>query len=145
MSTQVKVKIDVLGTVNKINDPKFWTFAANEYHKLLTPYVPMDSGTLSETVKTKGGEGNGEIEYYAPYAHYIYEGKAMGPSFFSDGFGFWSPPGERKHYTGKKLNISKSKHPLASTHWDEAAEPTQRPKLIEAMQSYIDSGRLKFE
>lgn len=137
--------IDVIGTAKQLHSPELWEFAANEYHRLLTPYVPMESGELSETVSIKGGDLNGEIEYTSPHAHYIYEGKAMGPSFYAEGFGFWSPPGEKKHYTGKMLNISKSNHPLASTHWDEAAEPTQKPKLIAAIQEYIDSGRLNLE
>lgn len=104
----------------------------------MTPYVPMNTGTLSEQVEIRPGE----VEYTAPYAHYVYEGRVMGPTYYDPDYGFWSPPGEKKHYTGKKLNFSGGKHPLASAHWDKAAEPTQKPKLIAAMQGYIDKGGL---
>lgn len=40
-------------------------------------------------------------------------------------------------------NFRKDLHPLASSKWDKAAEPTEKPKLIEALQKYVDSGRLK--
>ena len=40
-------------------------------------------------------------------------------------------------------NFRKDLHPLASSEWDKAAAPTQKPKLIEALQKYVDSGRLK--
>lgn len=51
-------------------------------------------------------------------------------------------PYAAKCYNGK-FNFRKDKHPLATSHWDEAAEATQMPKLTAAMQKYIDSGRLK--
>lgn len=56
------------------------------------------------------------IEYRAPYASSVYS---------------------------QNRNFRKDKHPLATARWDEAAEPTQKPKLIEALQAYVDSGRLK--
>ena len=56
-----------------------------------------------------------QIEHNVPYAHYQY---------------------------ANSLDHSTNKHPLASRRWDEAAEPTQKPKLISAMQGYVDSGRL---
>lgn len=145
MGVSVHVNIDVEGTVAKVRDPAFWKFAATEYHKLLSPYVPFETGTLDETVRYNAGSGNSEIEYYAPFAHYIYEGLAMGPSYYSEGYGFWSPPGQPKHYTGKPLAIKTSGHPKATAHWDEAAEATQKPKLIQALQVYIDSGGISFE
>jgi hypothetical protein len=145
MNVSIKAVIDVNGTVSKIEDPSFWSYAASEYHRLLSPYVPFETGSLDNTVRYNAGKTTGEIEYYAPYAHYIYEGQAMGPSYYSEGYGFWSPPGRPKQYTGKPLAISRSKHPKASAHWDEVAEPTQVPKLIQALQAYVDSGRLNFE
>lgn len=60
----------------------------------------------------------GEIEHYTPYAHRQYVG----------------------HF-----NFRKDQHPLASCKWDRAAEPMQKPKLIQTLQRYIDSGRLKLD
>ena len=56
----------------------------------------------------------GQIEHRAPYAAYVY---GDGPS--SDSVG------------------------LASRAWDRAAEPMQKPKLVAAMQAYVDAGGLK--
>ena len=138
----IKTKLDIPGTLKKVEDPMLWKFAANEWHKLITPYTPMETGTLSEDVKIKGEVKTGYIEYTSPYAHYQYEGKAMGDSFFNPDFGFWSLKGKPKHYTGKSLNYDKSRHPKACAKWDKVAEPTEKPKLIQAMQGYVDSGRL---
>lgn len=136
---KVKAHINVPGTVKKVNDPTFWKFSANEWHKLITPYTPMDTGTLSESVKIKGKSGTGEIEYNAPYAHYLYQGQLMvDPETGSS----YARAGTKKVYTENDLVMSKDRHPLASKEWDKAAEPTQKPKLISAMQGYIDSGRL---
>ena len=138
----VETNINIPANLAKVKNPKFWEFGASEYHRLLTPYVPMETGALSETVDIKGESGSGYVEYTSPYAHYQYEGRAMGPSFYNPDFGFWSPPGKPKHYTGKSLNYDKSRHPKACAKWDKVAEPTEKPKLIQAMQGYVDSGRL---
>lgn len=140
MSMQIKMEshIDIPKNLAKVRNKEFWTFAANEWYRLITPYVPFELGSLSETVKIKGGELTGEIEYFAPYAHYIYEGKLMVDSKTGSS---WARKDSKKVYAGKSLKIKK-KHPLASAHWDKAAEPTQKEKLIRAMQGYAESGRL---
>ena len=56
----------------------------------------------------------GQIEHLAPYAAYVYGGS------FSAGSGG-----------------------AASRAWDRAAETTQKPKLVAAMQAYVDAGGLK--
>ena len=56
----------------------------------------------------------GQIEHLAPYAAYVYGGS------FSAGSGG-----------------------AASRAWDRAAEPTQKPKLVAAMQAYVDAGGLE--
>ena len=141
MPMQIKVEsnINVPKNLAKVRDEAFWLFGASTYHRLMSPYVPFETGTLDETVKIKGGEMKGEVEYFAPHAHYIYEGKLMvDPETGSS----YAKKDSKKVYTGKSLNISKKKHSLASARWDKAAEPTQKGKLIASMQSYADSGRL---
>lgn len=143
MRVEVTSNVNVAKHISTVKSEKFWKFAANEWFKLITPYVPMDTGILSTTVdmkpeknskgkkkrlanKTiqsiaegsgniKGGMGFGEIEYTSPYAHKMYCGN---------------------------FNFRKDRHQLASSQWDKAAEPTQKPKLLRSMQDYIDSGRL---
>lgn len=98
--------------MKKIEDDSFWKFAANEWWLLISPYTPMDTGTLWQSVNIHPKE----IEYTQPYSHRIYEGN---------------------------FNFKTDMHPLASRQWDKAAQPTQEGNLIDAMQAYIDSGRLK--
>lgn len=136
---KIDVNIDGNRCLAQVRAKGFWKYAANEWWKLITPYTPMKTGTMSEQVEIRGKEGAGEIEYTAPYSHYLYEGKLMVDSVTGSSY---ARAGTKKVYADKELNISKAKHPLASKEWDKAAEPTQKPKLVDAMQRYIDSGRL---
>lgn len=110
------VSVDVHGITSKAeNDRTFWTFAASEWHRLYSPYVPMQSGMLKDTVTIRPKE----IEHTVPYARY--------------------------QYYGTGFHFSKIMNPKASAKWDQAAAPTQLPKLASSMQAYIDSGRLKLD
>ena len=134
-------KLNFQGHGEKImNDRAFWTFAATEWHKLYLLYVPVAEGNLGTQVVIRPKE----IEHTAPYAHYQYEGIVYGPNYpISDGFnvtGYWSPP--HKKPTGKRLKYKNAK---ASAKWDQAAAGTQFPKLIDSLQAYIDSGRIKLD
>ena len=113
MKISMKNEIDIPKHLKKINDPIFWKFAANEWWKLYTPYVPMDTGNLAQKVTFRANE----IEHYMEYAPEIYKGEGM--------------------------NFSKEKHALATAKWDIAAIPQQQDKLIQSMQNYVNSGRLK--
>lgn len=109
-----RVDINARGISDKAaNDSAFWTFAATEWHRLYAPYVPMKEGFLTNNVIIRPKE----IEHAVPYA--------------------------RRLYNGTNFRFSKNQHPNASAKWDKAAAATQLPKLISAMQAYIDSGRLK--
>ena len=136
-----EARIDLSKALNKVDD-RFWTFAAAEWHRLYTPYVPMDSGTLAQQVVIEPKT----ITHTAPYAHYQYAGAAYGPSFpiAENGaiVGFYSKPGKPKHPTGKALRYRKDQHPLSSARWDKAAEPAQKARLIRALQGYVDGGGL---
>ncbi|MEG0986237.1 MAG: minor capsid protein [Clostridia bacterium] len=43
---------------------------------------------------------------------------------------------------GGRFSHNLALHPLASRAWDRAAAPTQKTKLVAAMQGYVDAGRL---
>lgn len=139
MKITIKSNIKVSKHLRKVRSPVFWKYAASEWWRLITPYTPMASGTMSEQVTVKGEEGAGIVEYNSPYAHYLYRGELM---VDPDTGSSYAKKGAKKVYTGKELVISKEKHPLASKEWDKAAEPSQKPKLISSMQKYVDSGRL---
>lgn len=109
------VKVNSATYASKIqNDSAFWRFAATEWHKLYSPYVPMYSGMLDNTISIEPGE----IVHTVPYA--------------------------RRMYYGEKINFNKGFHPRASAKWDQKAEATQKPKLISALQAYVNSGRINF-
>ncbi len=135
-------KINVQGLKNAVQSDKFWTYAATQWHRLYKDWVPMDNGVLYNNVQIRAKE----ITHMAPYAHYLYEGKVYGPSIpISEGgtvTGFFSPRNRPKSPTGKALKYSQGKHNKASAKWDQAAAPTQLPKLVKELQSYVDSGRL---
>jgi len=108
----VEVNIDIPKHLREVRDDEFWTFAATEWHRLYSPYVPMATGMLMSQVRITPGQ----IEHVEPYAHRMYTGN---------------------------FNFRRDLHPLAAREWDQAARPTQEPKLVRAMQAYVDKGRLK--
>ena len=141
-----KVDVNINGNkrLAQVRAKEFWKYAANEWWKLITPYTPMRTGTMSEQVEIRGEEGAGEIEYTAPYSHYLYKGELMVDSVTGSSY---ARAETKKVYAGKELSFYKGDggeagHPLASKEWDKAAAPTKKPELVDAMQDYVDSGRL---
>lgn len=88
-------------------------FAAAEWHRLYTPFVPMgDTGQLANNVVYIAEGSMGVIHHVVPYARYQYNG---------EGFTF-----------------RRDKHPLASAGWDKAAEAAgKKPELVQSLQGYI--------
>ena len=70
ISVEVDSKINIPDCMKAVQDDAFWTFAAVEWHRLYSKYVPMDEGKLRDTVSF----GVGEIEHTQPYARYQYYG-----------------------------------------------------------------------
>lgn len=70
ITVTVDSNIDIPKHMKAIQDKKFWTFAASEWHRLYKPFMPMDTGTLMNTVVIRPKE----IEHTVPYAHRLYEG-----------------------------------------------------------------------
>ena len=87
-------------------------FAAATWHKLYTPFVPMDTGNLASNVSYSTEGGMGTITHAGPYAAY--------------------------QYYGSGFNFRRDKHPLASAHWDQAARAAGKADaLAKALQGYI--------
>lgn len=143
MRVSVNTKINIPKHLKKVRSDQLWKAAANELHRLTIPFVPMESGTLAESVRIRPKE----VEFISPYAHYQHEGKVMGPSYpikkHGNVVGFFSKRGKRKKYTGKKLKYSKARHPKATSKWTEVSKRKNGKKIIAFIQNYIDSGRLK--
>ncbi len=101
------------------------------------PYVPMDSGTLAKSAYGATEIGSGKVIYPGPYAHYQYYGEVYGPNIpvFEDDSGtptrFFSPPGQKKHPTGRELHYKTDVNPLAGSYWFERMKADHLPEIIE--------------
>ena len=107
------------------------------------PYVPHDTGTLETSPYAVTVIGSGEVVYPGPYAHYIYYGEVYGPNIpvFIDDSGepayFFSPPGEKKHPTGKQLQYSTDYNPLAGPFWLERMKADHLQDIIEEARKNV--------
>ena len=107
-------------------------------------YVPLDEGELAYDTRTI--ETN-RIIYNAPHAHYMYEGKVMGPNIpiKKNGIivGWCSPKDKPKHYTGMNIDYSKSKargHTQAGPYWDKRMWSAESQEVIKEVQEYVNRG-----
>lgn len=132
---------DIVSMKTKRTQGLLWL--GNEFKKLLDPYVPADTGTLSTNVKVTADDKKTVIRYASPYAHYQYTGVVfVDPKYnvgaFTNGAGkYWSRPGISKKATGRKLKHTKGRHSNARSKWDKEGRRTILPKLVAAFQAYI--------
>lgn len=86
---------------------KVQKFIDSEVIRLCDPKVPFATGVLKHSAITASVIGQGMVVYATPYARYLYYGQVYGPNIprYEAGklAGFWSPPGKKKHPTGRKL------------------------------------------
>lgn len=114
-------------------------FLANEAKNLMDPYVPAQNLVLAQNTNVYVESSVGVVEYTSPYAHYQWAGEVYGPSYpiMENGSAAgWYSPGFKKP-TGKKLNYSKFRHPMATSHWDQAMKAARMNDLLSAYQDYI--------
>ena len=76
----------------------------------MNPFVPMESGMLSQTFLTSADTNTGYVEYIQPYAHY--------------------------QYVGEDLNHSKEMHPLATSYWDKAMWIAKKGQVAKEVDAY---------
>lgn len=111
-------------------------FLANEAKRLMDPYVPARNLTLAKNVRVYVENGKGIVHYSSPYARYQFEGKVM----------ISKRPGvkgsaKKVLQPEKSLNYTKFRHPLATSHWDQAMLTAHQGDLTQAMQNYIGGRR----
>lgn len=100
-------------------------------------YVPWETGTLGKSAYTATQIGSGKVVYPGPYARYLYYGEVYGPNIpvFEDGSGeptrFFSPPGQKKHPTGRELQYAKDLNPLAGSYWLERMKADHLNDIIQ--------------
>lgn len=118
---------------------KYFTKRCADY---MDPYVPLDKGDLAYNQRRIESD---KIIYQSPYAHYMYEGKVMGPNIpiKDDGVivGWFSK--EPKYYTGKDIDYSKSiakGHTFAGPHWDRRMWSVEKDNILKEVQDYMKHG-----
>ena len=120
----VTIKLDVSDALKKkfseLGNHTTMIAIHNTLAKMCDPYVPFREGPLSQSavVTDKG------VTYIQPYARYQYYGEVYGPNIpiKEDGMivGWFSPTGQPKHPTGRKIHYHTDYHPLATSFWDKA-------------------------
>ena len=113
-----------------------------EIHNLLAkmcdPYVPMDEGYLSQSVHVFPEY----IRYNGPYAHYMYVGMVYGPNIpikdkAGNIIGWFSPPNQKKHPTGRQMTYDTEKHLLASREWDKAMMRDKKDSFLKQAEDIL--------
>lgn len=94
-------------TFRRIFDKQTMTYAHTRLHALCSPYVPMDTGMLDQTVEIN----NECVHYKVPYAHKVWDGEG--------------------------LNFSRDKHPLATAHWEQAMGAAKGQQLADEITEYL--------
>lgn len=112
-------------------------FMANEARRLMNPYVPARNMVLSRNVRTYVENGVGVVHYLSPYARYQFEGVLMVSRLTGSP---WARHGESKVVTDRNLTYRKSRHPLATSHWDQAMKAARMGDYVSAVQTYVKGG-----
>ena len=106
-------------------------------------YCPFETGTLAKSPYAVTDIGSGEVIYPGPYAHYLYYGEVYGPNIpiFEDDsgepVGWWSPPGQPKHPTGRELQYSQDMNPLAGSFWFERMKADHLQDIIDEARAAV--------
>lgn len=90
--------------IESLIDDRTMLYIHNLFAKTIDPWVPMLEGALHTSIQITSQY----VRYYQPYAHYQYIGISK---------------------YGKPFNYTKDLHPLASSHWDEAAMQVKRDEF----------------
>lgn len=114
-------------------------FLTQTCYNHMDKYVPMDTGDLRSNVVLS----TDKIRYTSPYAHYMYEGKVMGPNIpitkkgVADPVGWYSPKGQAKSYTGANIvyHTAGTGH-----HWDERMKSAEMQDVVKEVQAMIKRG-----
>ena len=112
-------------------------FMASEAKRLMNPYVPAKNLILAKNVRVYVEGGKGVVHYLSPYARYQHGGMLMVSRITGSP---WARKGEDKVLTNKPLKHSKSRHPLATSHWEKAMMAARGDDYEKAVQSYVRGG-----
>ena len=99
-------------------------------------YVPWKTGTMGKSAYAATQIGSGKVVYPGPYAHYQYYGEIYGPNIpvyegdSKEPTRFFSPPGQKKHPTGRPLQYNTDVNPLAGSHWFERMKADHKDDIL---------------
>lgn len=113
----------------------------SECIRYMVPYTPRRNGFLEQSVKLGTVIGSGTLKYLSPYARYLYYGEVYGPNIpvKENGqiVGFFSPPGQPKHPTGRQMQYDHSRHPMAGKLWFERMKADHKDDILKAAQEAV--------
>lgn len=145
MKLDVKVKMN---SVNKIlkdhgldKDGRVVRRLRDTSDRLMMPFIPGGAG--GQLAKLKTYPSNHEIKYTSLYAKYQYYGKMyISPKLGVSGIllksdRWWSPKGEKKIPTSKKLKYHTSG---TGPKWDKLMMQRRKDDLVKDVENYIKSG-----
>ena len=140
----VKIKINSTNKILKDHgldkNGRVTRFLRDDADRLMNPFVPMDNGMLR---RNKTYPKNNEIKYTSPYAKYQYYGKMyISPKLGVSGIllksdRWWSPKGEKKTPTSKKLKNHTSG---TGPKWDKLMLQRRKDDLVKDVENYIKNG-----
>lgn len=140
----VKIKLDSTDKIIKNHgldeNGRVVQFIRDDSDRLMNPFVPFKDGTLR---RLKSYPSASKIKYTSPHAQYQYGGKQyISPRLGVSGVPikndrWWSPKGEKKKSTGKKL---KYHTPGTGPEWDKLMIEKKGKELINDVQNYIKKG-----
>ena len=129
--------------MEKTGGRKGLLYLASAAARFMAPYVPADNLVLQQRVNITTEKDRGQIHYLSPYAHYQWEGvlyvdpKAEKGAFTNGEGLFWSRPGVAKKPTSRKLGYSTFRHPLATSHWEEAMMAARKTDLVKEFDDFL--------
>lgn len=144
MPVKMKPTSQIMARLGIEPNGKVVQFLTKRCAEHMDKYVPLDEGDLAydnREIQTN------KIIYHSPYAHYMYIGQVMGPNIpiKEDGMviGWFSPKGQKKHYTGSSIDYSKSVargHKYAGPYWDKRMWSAEKDEVIKEVQNFVNRG-----
>ena len=110
------LNLDDEKVIKKVENDKFGRLVSHEWHRLINPYTPRDTGALMGAVGQTVDELPFALHYKETYAERVYYGEDM--------------------------NFQK-KNPYATYQWDvAAANAGQMDKLYRTLNAALESGKI---
>lgn len=134
-----KVKVDmtpvksVMGNLGLEPDGAAQKWLTHTIMQRMVRYIPQQTGALAE--KNVHMKSPHEIVYNSPYAHYQWRGELMVDRITGSA---WSKPEHGpKVYTGKPLNQTRGKNPLAGPYWEQRLMAAEGDQIGKDLAEYI--------